>query len=223
VYLDEDGLIYKIYDKKNKASVMLFMNEVMILGRIRHKQMPELVRFDRKNLYLVMTRCKGRGLDYILYHVNLTNEEKRCIAVQVVEFMIYLHSKGILYLDLKPENLMVDLETMETSLIDFNISLLIGHKQKFLRGTLGYISPEVLNGHDFSYPADVYSFGVLLYVIYSQKPVENFGWFCFFMPDDIRKIITMCTREDPGSRPVFSDILEMMRGAEHGSCRCSIQ
>lgn len=223
VYLADDGLIYKIYHKDDNKSVKLFDNEIMIMERLRHKQIPELLWQDRENLCLVMTRCKGKGLDFILHYHVLSKKQKRIIAEQLVEVMMYVHSKGVLYLDLKPENVLVDMETMNICLVDFNISTLCGHKQKPRTGTLGYISPEVLNGHDYSYPADVYSFGVLLYVLYTQKPVETFGGFRFLMPPDIRRLISWCTRPDPASRPVFHDVADMIRKTGDDQCCCSVQ
>lgn len=222
VYLNEDGLIYKFYDKNEKASKVLFRNEIMIMERLRHKQIPKLIRYDKNELYIVMTRCNGKCLDYILNYYILSKDQKKHIAIQVVEIIMYLHTKDVLYLDLKPENIIVDLESMETYLIDFNISMLNLKKKKVWTGTYGFMSPEVMNGLEYSYPADVYSFGVLLYVIYSQKKVESFGQFCFSIPYDIRRLIAMCTKQNPNSRPTFIEILKMLKEVRNNHC-CSIQ
>lgn len=71
-----------------------------------------------------------------------------------------------MYRDLKPENVMID-EQGHIKLIDFGFAKHIGDKQRAMTncGTSGYTAPEVIQGIGYSYPADVWSFGILLIVL----------------------------------------------------------
>ena len=86
-------------------------------------------------------------------------------AVQIVHIISFLHSKNILYRDLKLENLMVN-ENGYLTLIDFGSCKIIEDTKELessFIGTPDYISPEVINGEGHNKMADWWSFGVLLY------------------------------------------------------------
>jgi len=75
----------------------------------------------------------------------------------------YLHSKHIVYRDLKPENLMLDKDGY-LKLIDFGTAKVLGDdRTSTLMGSLHYIAPEVLDGRGHSFEADLYSLGVCFY------------------------------------------------------------
>ena len=75
---------------------------------------------------------------------------------------MFLHSKSIMYRDLKPENVMIDLQG-HIKLIDFGFAkkLSLGQKATTNCGTHGYTAPEVILGN-MSFEADVWSFGILM-------------------------------------------------------------
>ncbi len=77
----------------------------------------------------------------------------------------YLHSLQIVYRDLKPENVMIDDEGY-VRLIDLGASKLLqeqGGRTFTLTGTPIYMAPEVIEGKGYSYSADLWSLGILLY------------------------------------------------------------
>ena len=87
-----------------------------------------------------------------------------------------VHSKFVLYRDLKPENVMID-KFGHVKLIDFGFAKILERKDQraFTNcGTLGYTAPEVLSGIGYSYPADVWSFGILLVTLLTGSlPFNN--------------------------------------------------
>ncbi|KAI1897232.1 hypothetical protein AGOR_G00081150 [Albula goreensis] len=89
----------------------------------------------------------------------------------VVEAYAYLHKKGILYRDLKPENLMLDRRGY-VKLVDFGFAkeLVRGDKTYSFLGTPEYMPPEIIQnqGHDFS--ADFWSLGILVYELLVGSP-----------------------------------------------------
>ena len=86
--------------------------------------------------------------------------------------MVYCHDLGIVHRDLKPENVLIDKELNNTlKIIDFGTSIIVdkGTTLKTTHGTSYYIAPEVLN-KKYDEKCDVWSIGVILYILLSGKP-----------------------------------------------------
>lgn len=85
-------------------------------------------------------------------------------ACEVLEAINVIHSKDVIFRDLKPANVMVG-ENGHIKIIDFGFarSLPKDHRAYTNCGTLGYSAPEVLKGQGHSYAADIWSYGIMLY------------------------------------------------------------
>ena len=85
----------------------------------------------------------------------------------------YLHEKGVLYRDLKPENVFIDMDG-HIKLADFGLSKVIKHGEKMIDriycGSAEYMSPEMLKGHTYSYGIDYYSLGAVVYEMITGLP-----------------------------------------------------
>ena len=83
--------------------------------------------------------------------------------------MFYLHSFGIVHRDLKPENVLMveNSESGEVKLIDFGLSKIIGPTQTCNEpyGTLSYVAPEVLLQKPYDKAVDVWSLGIILFLL----------------------------------------------------------
>lgn len=127
---------------------------------------------DRKYLYMLMESCLGGELWTILRdRGNFDDGTTRFYTACVVEAFDYLHSRGIIYRDLKPENLLLD-ATGYVKLVDFGFAkkLMVGRKTWTFCGTPEYVAPEVIlnKGHDIS--ADYWSLGVLMFELLTGTP-----------------------------------------------------
>ncbi|KAF2358334.1 Protein kinase domain, partial [Trinorchestia longiramus] len=127
---------------------------------------------DRKYLYMLMESCLGGELWTILRdRGNFDDSTTRFYTACVVEAFDYLHSRGIIYRDLKPENLLLDLKGY-VKLVDFGFAkrLQVGRKTWTFCGTPEYVAPEVIlnKGHDIS--ADYWSLGVLMFELLTGTP-----------------------------------------------------
>ena len=126
---------------------------------------------DRKYLYMLMESCLGGELWTILRdRGNFDDGTTRFYTACVIEAFEYLHSRGIIYRDLKPENLLLDGEGY-VKLVDFGFAkkLQVGRKTWTFCGTPEYVAPEVIlnKGHDIS--ADYWSLGVLMFELLTGK------------------------------------------------------
>ncbi|XP_068114363.1 cGMP-dependent protein kinase 1 isoform X4 [Hyperolius riggenbachi] len=127
---------------------------------------------DSKYLYMLMEACLGGELWTILRdRGSFEDSTTRFYTACVVEAFAYLHSKGIIYRDLKPENLILD-HRGYAKLVDFGFAKKIGFAKKTWTfcGTPEYVAPEIIlnKGHDIS--ADYWSLGILMYELLTGSP-----------------------------------------------------
>ncbi|XP_062431078.1 cGMP-dependent protein kinase 2 isoform X2 [Rhea pennata] len=127
---------------------------------------------DSKYVYMLLEACLGGELWSLLRDRGNFDESttKFCVGC-VTEAFDYLHHIGIIYRDLKPENLILDAEGY-IKLVDFGFAKKIGSGQKTWTfcGTPEYVAPEVIlsKGHDFS--VDFWSLGILVYELLTGSP-----------------------------------------------------
>nr|XP_022916906.1 cGMP-dependent protein kinase, isozyme 2 forms cD4/T1/T3A/T3B isoform X3 [Onthophagus taurus] len=127
---------------------------------------------DRKYLYMLMESCLGGELWTVLRdRGHFDDSTTRFYTACVVEAFDYLHSRNIIYRDLKPENLLLDNDGY-VKLVDFGFAkkLQTGKKTWTFCGTPEYVAPEVIlnKGHDIS--ADYWSLGVLMFELLTGTP-----------------------------------------------------
>ncbi len=97
------------------------------------------------------------------------------IVRRSAEALAHVHEKGWIHCDIKPDNFLAD-EQANLKLIDFSIAQkwksgfsLFGTRQKVVRGTRSYISPEQIRRQKLDQRADIYSYGCVLYELSSAK------------------------------------------------------
>jgi serine/threonine protein kinase len=100
------------------------MNERMILSRISH---PFIINLhyafqSEDSLYLILDYCPGGDIDTLLNHKEVLNEtEARFYISELLLAIEELHRNGIMYRDLKPDNIVID-ENGHVKLTDFGLS-----------------------------------------------------------------------------------------------------
>ena len=157
---------------------MLF-NEIHILKNLDH---PNIVKMyesfeDEKRYYIVTEICKGGELfDEIIARGKFTEKDAAVLMKQVLSCVNYCHKNNIVHRDLKPENVLLEAnkDFDQIKIIDFGTSLQFD-PSKFLDEKLGtpyYIAPEVLN-KKYNEKCDIWSCGVILYIILSGVPPFN--------------------------------------------------
>lgn len=151
-----------------------FKDEIAILSKLDHPNILKLyeVFTDDKRYYLVTELCKGGELfDEILNKGYFSEKEAALIIQQILQAVSYCHNLKIVHRDLKPENVLIDKEQGNCiKIIDFGTS--IKHNDQVLTNTHGtsyYIAPEVLL-KKYNEKCDVWSIGVILYILLSGKP-----------------------------------------------------
>lgn len=127
---------------------------------------------DAKYLYMLLEVCLGGELWSLLRDKShFDDSTTRFYTACVCEALIYLHNSGIVYRDLKPENLLLDTSGF-IKLVDFGFAKEIGHGRKTWTfcGTPEYVAPEIIlnRGHDLS--CDLWSLGILMFELLTGNP-----------------------------------------------------
>ena len=91
------------------------------------------------------------------------------VLEQICEALGYVHSKGWIHRDIKPDNLLMT-KSGEARLIDFSLACKIKKKSKIIQGTRTYIAPETIKKQKAVPQTDMYSLGVTLYELLAGQP-----------------------------------------------------
>src|SRR5579863_8498006 len=151
---------------------MRFMNEAQAAGRLHHSGIVSIFDLgespENHDPYIVLEYVSGESLSRIL------SREKKLplatalkLAEEIAEALDYAHAQGVVHRDIKPANILVT-ETGHAKIADFGIAKLnLVHftiPGKVL-GTPAYMAPEQLSGEDSDGRSDLFSLGVILYVM----------------------------------------------------------
>lgn len=156
------------------------MEEAAVHQRLRHRNVIRLLQAVKTPHYIVMIveLARGGDLDVLLKHFGRLAEEPavECFG-QILAGLQYLHSQGVIHRDLKPENVLLSDEPGGDSLprlqlADFGLAKR-SQEGSTICGTLKYLAPEVLAGYAYTNSVDMWSAGVLLYKLLTNKiPID---------------------------------------------------
>ncbi|XP_016011977.1 myosin light chain kinase family member 4 isoform X1 [Rousettus aegyptiacus] len=163
--------IIKTRGTKDKDEVK---NEITVMNQLDHVNLIQLYdAFESKNdIILVMEYVDGGELfDRIIDdNYNLTEFDTILFIKQICEGIRHMHQMYILHLDLKPENILcVSRDSKQIKIIDFGLARRYKPREKLKVnfGTPEFLAPEVVNYDFVSFPTDMWSVGVITYMLLS--------------------------------------------------------
>ncbi|XP_050736962.1 calcium/calmodulin-dependent protein kinase type 1 isoform X1 [Eriocheir sinensis] len=167
----------KIIDKKAlKGKEDSLENEIKVLRRLRHPNIVQLMDTyeDREHVYLVIELVTGGELfDRIVEKGSYTEKDAADLIRQVLEAVDYMHEQGVVHRDLKPENLLYFSQDEDSKIMisDFGLSKMEDSGiMATACGTPGYVAPEVLAQKPYGKAVDVWSIGVIAYILLCGYP-----------------------------------------------------
>ena len=188
------GEVYKAHDTKLDRFVALkflpsqltatesekarFIQEAKAASALNHPNICTIFDIHENDgtLFIVMEYVDGETLRG---RSNLSVKQVIDIGAQAAEGLAAAHEKGIVHRDIKPENIMVT-KSGVVKVMDFGLAKVDSAaeasrltKAGTTLGTIGYMSPEQVQGQDVDYRSDIFSFGVVLYELLSGKSPFN--------------------------------------------------
>lgn len=153
------------------------LDEVSILKEMKHLHIIRLYDFfkEQSTYYLVMEEMDGGELfDRIVAKAYYNEKEARDTCKIVLEAVRYMHENNVAHRDLKPENLLLvsKSDDSEVKIADFGFAKKV-YKECTLKtqcGTPGYVAPEILEGKKYDQRSDMWSVGVILYILLGGYP-----------------------------------------------------
>lgn len=167
----------KIIDKKAlKGKEDSLENEIKVLRRLQHPNIVQLMETyeDREHVYLIIELVTGGELfDRIVEKGSYTEKDASDLIRQVLEAVDYMHDQGVVHRDLKPENLLYYSPDEDSKIMisDFGLSKMEDSGiMATACGTPGYVAPEVLAQKPYGKAVDVWSIGVIAYILLCGYP-----------------------------------------------------
>ena len=177
----------KIITKTNlkKKDLDLIIQEKNYMKLIKHPNVVSLIKDfeDEKYIYLVMEYYKGGDLFSYMYEnrkkqKNFGEKTIAKIIKIIAQTIQYLNYFGIVHRDLKPENIVFGIkdDISSLTLIDLGVAITLpyGKTSSEPVGTLDYISPEIFSRKPYSHKVDVWSLGIILYILFTMGKIYPF-------------------------------------------------
>lgn len=214
------------YDMESRGVLNKIQREISVMQRLSHENIVKCIEVitDGDLIYVVLEWCSdGDLLSWIMDGRIRNVDHAKSLFVQVLNGVRYLHENGVAHGDLKPENVMVNIDGT-VKLTDFgycHVSRWAGNDEK--SGTLFYASPELLvNGFFDTFKSDIWALGVLLFtMITGQFPypegddrqtakyiVRGNIVYPSYLDHDAKVFIRKLLQKSPTARPDITEVME---------------
>uniref|UniRef100_S4RZY6 Myosin light chain kinase 3 n=1 Tax=Petromyzon marinus TaxID=7757 RepID=S4RZY6_PETMA len=196
--------VIRVKSPKEKEEVK---NEINIMNQLNHVNLVQL--FDayesRSDITLIMEYVEGGELfNRIIDQSGLSELDTVLFVRQICEGVHYMHQQYILHLDLKPENILcLSRWGYQIKIIDFGLARRYKPREKLKVsfGTSEFLAPEVVNYEFVSFPTDMWSVGVITYMLLS-------GLSPFLGDDESETLNNIVTSNWEFDGEVFSEVSE---------------
>ncbi|CAD8058142.1 unnamed protein product [Paramecium sonneborni] len=199
--LDSLDYIIKIYQKSSiydDEDRQQFFREISV---IRQLQTDLTMKFfdlfeSQDQIFVIVENLPSHNLqDYVIKNPFFSEDKAAKVIFRVIKIIAYLHSKKIMHRDIKLENFIFrQIDNFDSlCLTDFKLAEFHdedGNYQFKRCGTVGYVAPEILADQNYDLQVDVYSVGILLYILftgrepfdgnYQEKVIQNLIGFIDF-------------------------------------------
>lgn len=152
-------------------------DEIIVLKEMQHTNIIRLYDvFEEKEYYYLVTEkmTGGELFDRIVQKSYYNEKEARDTCIILFQAIQYCHSKQVAHRDLKPENLLLQSADNDSNIkiADFGFAKKVSKPNSLTTqcGTPGYVAPEILEGVPYDTRADMWSLGVIVYILLGGYP-----------------------------------------------------
>ncbi|KAG5186473.1 putative serine/threonine kinase-like protein [Tribonema minus] len=218
--------VVRLPDMHKTKTYTRLKREVEIMKRLDNERIVKLYRVLKGStcIYLICEYVAGGDLfDKIALNNQLTETEARRYFRQIVEGMVYCHSQNISHRDIKPENIMIT-SCDDVKIADFGLSRIKTQTTVVFDtfcGTLNYVAPELLAKRPYDSKCDIWSLGIMLYVMLSGRfPYDSdddeetahmilddqFTFPASIVDGNAKNLISQMLQKRPESRPTMIQV-----------------
>jgi len=181
----------------SKKQVARFYREAQAAAKLRHPNIVPIYDIGKRHgrHFFTMDYVEGRSLSSMGHAGDITIRGALRFVIELAEALAYAHSQKVIHRDVKPSNIIVDMDG-KPHIMDFGLAKQLDSGTKFTQtgsaiGTPAYMSPEQAAGesHRLDHRSDVYSLGAVLYELVTGRPP--------FEGDNMMKIIMQVLNHDP--------------------------
>jgi len=169
--------------KENQSRVRSVKAELKALGTVKHDNVVRLKGVNWEGDYphkdgskteaaiITLELCEnGELFDYLMHTGSFSEDVARAYFHQLIEGLDACHTAGVVHRDLKPDNLLMDTNFI-LKIADFGFAVMPGENEMHTCvGTEKYMAPEVVRRLAYSKACDIWSCGVILFVMYAGYP-----------------------------------------------------
>lgn len=243
------GIVYLARDTRLKRDVALkflpkriakdpskhgrFRKEAQAAAVLNHPNIAQVYAIEEANgeLCIVLEYVEGQELKDFIEENDLHLQDKIKIAGEIAQGIKAAHENGIIHRDIKSRNIMIGTQN-RVKIMDFGLASLEGTESSLTKdttaGTTAYMSPEQLRGNEADHRSDIWSYGVVLYELFTGKlPFQGMHEAAIMysiteeeplpirtesddIPESIRQVINKCLEKKPEER--YQEISEVIEG-----------
>ncbi|MDX1586370.1 MAG: protein kinase [Balneolaceae bacterium] len=241
------GLVYLAKDTKLNRKVALkflptlisndeierkrFRQEARSAAHLNHPNIAQVYAIEEVDdrLFIVLEYVEGKELKELVENDELSTDEKWNLALEIAQGIKVAHEKGIVHRDIKSRNIMIN-EAGQAKIMDFGLARMEGAdritKTGTTIGTTAYMAPEQLTGEEIDVRSDIWSYGVVLYELFTgslpfegayepaimyaiaEKDPVPLSEHNKEVPDRIAHVIERCLQKDKALRyQTFAEVL----------------
>lgn len=174
----DENVAVKIINKagQKESDLKKLHKEVKILQSLKHRNVVKVLDYydTSDTFYIVMEYINGGELfnKIVDEEIVFSEERSREIIRTIAEALKYCKDNGVIHRDIKPENILLT-EDGDIKVADFNLSKQIDKEAinfsilETMCGTPNYVAPEVISGSPYDYKCDIWSLGVISFLLLS--------------------------------------------------------